>query len=83
MAYNDIASPAEVLGREITMTRNLLDAIANSFFKFGRAIMTNSAGQRRIDRVERLRAKSDAELAELNIKRDDIVHYVFKDIYYV
>ncbi|UWR16670.1 hypothetical protein [Sulfitobacter sp. M368] len=83
MAYNDIASPAEVMGREITMTRNLLDAIANSFSKFGRAIMANSAGQRRIDRVERLRAKSDAELAELNIKRDDIVHYVFKDIYYV
>ncbi len=83
MAYNDIASPAEVLGREITMTRNLLDEIAKGFFKFGRAIMANSAGQRRIDRVERLRAKSDAELAELNIKRDDIVHYVFKDIYYV
>lgn len=83
MAYNDIASPAEVLGREITMTRNLFDAIANGFSKFGRAIMNNSAGQRRIDRVERLRAKSDAELAELNIKRDDIVHYVFKDIYYV
>ncbi|MBM1632540.1 DUF1127 domain-containing protein [Sulfitobacter mediterraneus] len=83
MAYNDIASPAEVMGREITMTRNLLDAIANSISKFGRAIMANSAGQRRIDRVERLRAKSDAELAELNIKRDDIVHYVFKDIYYV
>lgn len=83
MAYNDIASPAEVMGREITMTRNLLDAIANSISKFGRAIMANSAGQRRIDRVERLRAKSDAELAELNLKRDDIVHYVFKDIYYV
>ncbi|WP_120504665.1 hypothetical protein [Sulfitobacter mediterraneus] len=83
MAYNDIASPAEVLGREITMTRNLLDAIAKGFFKFGRAIMTNSAGQRRIDRVEQLRAKTDAELAELNLKRDDIVHYVFKDIYYV
>lgn len=83
MAYNDIASPAEVLGREITMTRNLLDTIGNGFLKFGRAIMTNSAGQRRIDRVERLRAKTDAELAELNLKRDDIVHYVFKDIYYV
>ena len=49
----------------------------------GTAMMVNSSGQSRLNEVNRLQAKTDEELAELNIKRDDIVHYVFRDLFYV
>ncbi len=35
--------------------------------------------QSRLDRVQRLRAKSDAELAEIGLRRDEIVRHVFRD----
>jgi uncharacterized protein YjiS (DUF1127 family) len=44
------------------------------------AASSNSA---RLQKVEMLNAKSDAELAEMGIKRDDIVHHVFRDLYYI
>lgn len=34
----------------------------------------------RRDQVERLQAKSDAELAEMGLRRDDIPRYVFRDM---
>ncbi|WP_306152575.1 hypothetical protein [Roseovarius sp. MMSF_3281] len=37
----------------------------------------------RRDKIEALQAKSDAELAELGIKRDEIVHYVYRDLFYM
>ncbi len=33
----------------------------------------------RFDEIERLNAKTDAELAAMGISRDRIVHYVFRD----
>ncbi|SPJ25482.1 hypothetical protein [Palleronia abyssalis] len=42
---------------------------------FARWIEVNS----RADRVAALQAKSDAELAALGLRRDDIVQYVFRD----
>lgn len=36
----------------------------------------------RLKRARRLQAMSDAELAALNIKRDDIVRIAFGDMYY-
>lgn len=54
------------------------------FFKsVGAAILRSTEASSRIARVEALRAKSDVELARLGIKREDIVHHVFKDLYYV
>ncbi|WP_322866402.1 hypothetical protein U5922_009455 [Aquicoccus sp. G2-2] len=37
----------------------------------------------RRDRIEALQAKTDAELATLGIKRDDIISYVFRDLFYI
>lgn len=37
----------------------------------------------RLDRVRALSAKSDAELAKLGIKRDEIVSHVFRDLFYL
>ena len=57
-------------------------ARAGAFFDaFGKAMIAGSTGQQRLDRVTALQAKTDAELAELNIKREDIVRHVFKDLY--
>jgi uncharacterized protein YjiS (DUF1127 family) len=36
----------------------------------------------RRDLVERLEAKSDAELAELGIRREDITKHIFRDLFY-
>ncbi|MCR9147810.1 MAG: hypothetical protein NXH74_11495 [Rhodobacteraceae bacterium] len=36
----------------------------------------------RRDLVERLESKSDAELAELGIRREDITKHIFRDLFY-
>jgi hypothetical protein len=41
-----------------------------------------SLANRRMELVERLRAKSDEDLAQLGIKRDDIVQHVFLDLHF-
>ena len=37
----------------------------------------------RVKKVRYLESKTDAELAALKIKREDIVHTVFADLYYL
>ncbi|MBR9652832.1 hypothetical protein IT775_17070 [Thalassobius aquimarinus] len=37
----------------------------------------------RIDQVQKLDAKSDAELAALGLKREEIPRYVFRDMFYL
>lgn len=46
-------------------------------------IETIAMAQSRAGEVARLNAKSDAELAKMGITRDGIIHYVYRDIYYV
>ena len=55
-----------------------------SFFRaIGHAIMVNSTANQRLNRIRILQAKTDVELAAMRIKREDIVHEVFKDLYYI
>lgn len=37
----------------------------------------------RIAEVEALNAKTDEELAAMGLKREDIPHYVFRDLFYL
>lgn len=60
-----------------------LGSVGSFFRTIGHAMMVNSSAQQRLDRVHTLRGKSDAELAALKIKREEIVHEVFRDLYYV
>jgi uncharacterized protein YjiS (DUF1127 family) len=46
---------------------------------FGRYVRVRS----RRDKIEALEAKTDAELSALGIRRDEIVNYVFRDLYYL
>ncbi|MCX7559303.1 hypothetical protein OS190_06950 [Sulfitobacter sp. F26204] len=83
MAYHNIATPAVILNREIALTRRFFARISAWFSNAFQAMQRASSAQRRFERMQSLQAKSDAELAALNIKRDDIVHHVFGDLYYV
>jgi hypothetical protein len=56
--------------------------IGSFLLTVGRAMARNSSMQGRLDLVRALEAKTDDELAALKIRRDQIVHHVFKDLYY-
>ncbi|MEH6831422.1 hypothetical protein [Sulfitobacter sp.] len=60
-----------------------LSQLVTMFKAVGGAIIRASEASSRVGRVEALQAKSDVELADLGIKREDIVYHVFKDLYYV
>jgi hypothetical protein len=83
MAYQDISSPSAVLNREITATRNFFAAIGDFFAQLGSSMTLAASAQARFDQVQALQAKTDAELAAMKINRNEIVHIVFKDLYYV
>ena len=79
MTYQTTTAPSFA----VDAAHRALGSVGSFFRAIGHAIMVNSSAQRRLDRVHALRAKSDAELATLKIKREDIVHEVFRDLYYV
>ncbi|MBQ0805102.1 MULTISPECIES: hypothetical protein [unclassified Sulfitobacter] len=58
-------------------------AIGAFFSRIGHAMITANGNSGRLREVEMLNAKSDAELAEMGITRDKIVHHVFRDLYYI
>jgi uncharacterized protein YjiS (DUF1127 family) len=49
----------------------------------GRVMVAMSESNARMQAVQRLNEMSDAQLAERGLKREDIVHHVFRDTYYV
>ena len=78
MAYNStFTNDSSFSGKAI------LSAIGSYFTAFGNAMVATSGNNARLQKVERLQAKTDAELKEMGIKRDDIVHHVFRDLYYI
>ena len=40
-------------------------------------------GRARIGQLEMMNAKTDDELAEMGLKREDIPHYVYRDLFYL
>ena len=82
MAYSTYHAPAHVG----TTLRNAATSVGHGISAFlatlGQVVEINSTAHIRLARVERLQAKTDAELATLGIKRDQIVHHVFKDLFY-
>ncbi|KEP71595.1 hypothetical protein FGG78_06875 [Thioclava sp. BHET1] len=57
------------------------------FARLGAAVLdgltTYMERQSRQSEIERLHAKSDAELAQMGITRDRIIHHVFRDRFYI
>lgn len=47
-----------------------------------KAFNAYATARSRSDQIDRLNAKSDEQLAEMGLKREDIPRYVFRDLFY-
>ncbi|MFD1194100.1 hypothetical protein ACFQ3C_05415 [Seohaeicola saemankumensis] len=47
---------------------------------FARSFEAYARRRSRLDRIEALQAMSDVQLAAIGIRREQIVHYVFRDL---
>lgn len=83
MAYQDTAAPAQTLSNELSVTRRVMDRIGRSISGFFETLARNSDALQRVYLIQRLNEKTDEELAELNIRREDIVRHAFRDILYI
>ena len=57
--------------------------VARFFERLGNALVTMSMANGRLRQVEALNGLSDAALAQRGLKRADIVHHVFRDVYWM
>lgn len=78
MTYQNTTAPHSIADS----AHRALNSVGSILRRIGLAMMENSTANQRLKHIQALQAKSDAELAELKISRDDIVHEVFKDLYY-
>ncbi len=78
MAYNSTFTPS-LAG----YGKSALHGIGDFFAMIGRAMVAAGNNDSRLRKVTALQAKTDAELNAMGIKRDDIVHHVFRDLYYI
>jgi len=60
-----------------------LAQITTLFTAIGNALVGMAEAHPRMKAINVLQAKSDAELAQIGIKREDIARHVLKDLYYV
>lgn len=60
----------------------LRDAWARFTANLGRRIEERMHVRSRRDEIEALEAKTDAELARLGLRRDQIASHVFRDLFY-
>lgn len=61
----------------------ILAAIKRAFESVFLAMSVASSYDARLKDIERLQRMSDNQLAEMDLKREDIVRYVYRDLYYV
>ncbi|MEC7256825.1 MAG: hypothetical protein VXW58_03310 [Pseudomonadota bacterium] len=61
--------------------------VRTSFQSFRAALATAFAAylerRTRADEIERLNALSDAQLAKMGLRREDIARHVFRDLFYI
>ena len=75
MAYQEAhRAPATDLAHRV------FDATKAFFAMVGSAMIAAAAANRRLQIVERLNEKTDAELEALGMRREDIVRSVFRDM---
>lgn len=66
-----------------TQPNSLLTSIGDFFMSLFNAPSLLAAANARVAVMEKLNAKSDAELAKMGLRREDIARYVFRDIYHL
>lgn len=57
--------------------------ISRFFAAVGRGMMMSAASEARMRQVDKLNAKSDAELAKMGLRRQDIAAHVFRDLMHI
>jgi len=62
---------------------NIWGGISNFFAGVGRAMIVSSSAEARLRQVDALNAKTDAELAAMNLRREDIAAFVFRDLMHI
>ncbi len=75
MAYHDTAQT-----HAADLPHRIAAGIKNAFSVLGQAMIAAASANRRLKLVERLNEKSDAELAQMGLRREDIVRRVFSDM---
>ncbi|GGX54841.1 hypothetical protein GCM10007385_23990 [Tateyamaria omphalii] len=58
----------------------ILDRITDFLVALGHSAAMSAAAESRFKRIEALNAKTDEELAAMNLRREDIAAYVFRDL---
>lgn len=53
------------------------------FASIGQGFNAYLESQGRVEEIERLSSKSDKELAEMGLRREDIPRYVFRDLIHI
>ncbi|MEM6372582.1 MAG: DUF1127 domain-containing protein [Pseudomonadota bacterium] len=62
---------------------SIWSGVTGFFSMVGQAMVVSSSGDARMRKVEKLNAMSDAELAAINLRREDIAAYVFRDLMHI
>ena len=73
---------AFVTQTQTTTPVSILSSIGSFFTMVGRAMALSTArsAEARFRKIEALNAKSDEELSTMNLRREDIPAYVFRDL---
>lgn len=58
-------------------------SISSIFSALGRALIRAAENNPRMKQVARLNETSDAELAEQGLSREEVLHHIFRDRYYI
>lgn len=58
-------------------------SLGGLFRAIGTALTVMGESNSRVRRVAQLQALSDADLAKLGLKREDIARHVFSDVFYI
>ncbi|MDF1619995.1 hypothetical protein [Pseudothioclava nitratireducens] len=74
MAFTSAIAPRET---------GLLATIFAALAGVGAQLLRYAERRARLDELDALRAKSDAELAAMGLRRDSIAQHVFRDRFYI
>lgn len=69
--------------RRIAFPTRFFQGLSHGFGRFLKVLSIAADNDSRLREVARLRAKSDAELSEMGLTRNSIVHHVYRDIFYI
>jgi len=82
MSYASLSVPFSKGFSFLSMAAALGRGVKGVFESFTHAIAINATAQERMDRVAHLNGLTDAQLAAQGLKREDIVHHVFRDLFW-